>query len=255
MGVIVKNGLKHHLSLWGVRLLDQLLPPRCLSCGAGAQDSGRICPDCWKELDFLQGPMCRCCGHPFGFDMAQSLCASCQKSLPPFDRARAALRYDDGSRRMIISFKHGDRADYGDFFVQLLMQASQNLPSSLPSSLAFVVPVPLHKKRLRQRRYNQAALIARKFAAQKGFDYVADMLIRHRYTPPQEGNYGQRQRNVAGAFAFSEKYREKIQDRRIIVIDDVYTTGATASACARILKKAGAGSVEILTLARVCAVT
>lgn len=176
------------------------------------------------------------------------LCASCLQRLPPFEKARAALRYDDGSRHMIISFKHGDRTDYMDFFGQLLIQASQDLGTSS----ALVIPVPLHKKRLRKRRYNQAALIARTFAEKKGYDYISDMLIRQRFTPPQEGNYGHRQRNVAGAFTVRKKYRDILRDSRIIVVDDVYTTGATASACARILKKAGARSVEILTLARVC---
>ncbi|NOZ41697.1 MAG: ComF family protein [Alphaproteobacteria bacterium] len=245
---MTESNFKHRISHWSRHLLDQLLPPRCLACGGGVQDAGRICSDCWRQLDFLQGPACACCGYPFDFGSDGALCAACLKSLPPFRRARAALRYDDGSRHMIISFKHGDRTDYGDFFAQLLSQASQGLELSS----ALVIPVPLHKQRLRKRRYNQAAVLAQNFARKKHFDYIPDMLVRHRYTPPQEGNYACRKRNVAGAFNIREKCRQIIAERAIIVIDDVYTTGATATACARLLKQAGAGSVDILTLARVC---
>ncbi|PCI52032.1 MAG: hypothetical protein COB49_00245 [Alphaproteobacteria bacterium] len=138
------------MSRWSLRLLDQLLPPRCLSCGSGVQDAGRVCPDCWKKLDFLQGPACDCCGYPFDFHSAALLCGACAIRRPEYDRARAAVRYDDGSRRMVISFKHGDRTDYADFFSQLLMQAAQ----SLNMLSAIVTPVPLHKKRLGKRRYN-----------------------------------------------------------------------------------------------------
>jgi len=246
----IKSYLKQYISKGMGRLLDQLLPPRCLSCGVGAQDTGLICPECWKGLNFLQGPACLCCGYPFDFDHEAegSLCAACQAKQPAFDRARAAVRYDDGSRQMIISFKHNDRTDYADFFSLLLMQASH----SLKLSDAIVVPVPLHKKRLGKRRYNQAALLGRKFAEKKGFDYRADMLIREKHTPPQEGNYGRRKRNVAGAFSVRNKYQDIIRNKVIVLIDDVYTTGATVRACSHILKRAGAGRVEIMTVARVC---
>ncbi len=236
------------ISSWGQRLLDQLLPPRCLSCGTGVQNTGRICSDCWKDLEFLQGPACDCCGHPFDFQVDGALCGACSAKQPFFDRARAAVRYDDGSRRMIISFKHNDRTDYADFFSQLLLQAGQ----SLDMSAAIVTPVPLHKKRLGNRRYNQAVLMARIFADKKACDYIPDLLSREKHTPPQKGNYSNRKRNVAGAFRFKPRYQEKITGRTIILIDDVYTTGATAQACARILKRAGASRVEILTIARVC---
>lgn len=236
------------MSKWSRHLLDQLLPPRCLSCGTGTQDSGRICSDCWKGLAFLQGPACDCCGYPFDFQVEASLCGHCLKKRPAFDRARSAVRYDDGSRRMIISYKHGDRTDYADFFGQLLMQAGQAL--DFPD--AVVTPVPLHKKRLGKRRYNQAALMGATFAEKKSLAYSPDMLCREKHTPPQFGNFGRRKANVAGAFSFRHKYRDMVRDRTVILIDDVFTTGATAQACSRILKRAGAGRVELLTIARVC---
>ncbi|MBL4801544.1 MAG: ComF family protein [Emcibacter sp.] len=245
-----KSNLKQHMTRWATRLLDQFLPPRCLSCGSGAQDAGRICPTCWKELEFLQGAACDCCGFPFPFDqvLEGALCGTCQADPPAFDRARAAVRYDDGSRRMIISFKHGDRTDYADFFAQLLFLASY----ALDVSEAIVIPVPLHKKRLRKRRYNQAALMGQAFARKKQMAYIPDMLLREKYTPPQEGDNHDRQRNVAGAFKVNDKHLAVLSGRMIILVDDVYTTGATVGACAQILKRAGAKGVKIVTVARVC---
>jgi len=250
MRAMIKSNLKRHIGTWPIRLLDQLLPPRCLSCGVGAQDNGRICSDCWKGLTFLQGPACAYCGYPFDFDhgVSEAVCGQCLSHPPAYDRARAAVRYDDGSRRMIISFKHGDRTDYGNFFSQLLTQASHGLDMAG----ALVVPVPLHKKRLQKRRYNQAALIAGAFARKKALDHCPDLLIRRKHTPPQEGNHSHRRRNVAGAFRLNSKYGGDVKDRTIVLIDDVYTTGATVQACAQILKRAGVGAVNILTIARVC---
>ncbi len=240
--------LSRRLTQWGVAAVDRLLPPRCLTCGVGTQNTGRICAECWKKLTFLQGSSCVCCGHPFEFQAADSLCGACQKSTPPFDRARAALRYDEGSRRMIIPFKHGDRTDYTDLFAKMLYQACPDMGNMD----ALVVPVPLHKKRLGKRRYNQAALMAQNFAHKTGFDYVPDMMLREKYTPPQEGNYSQRKRNVSGVFSVKEGHKQILKERKIILIDDVYTTGATVWSCARILKKAGAVGVDVLTVARVC---
>ena len=250
MGIILKSHLKQHLTGWPARLLNHMLPPRCLSCGAGVQDTGRLCAGCWKGLKFLQGPSCACCGHPFDFisEAEGSLCGRCLTKKPSFDLARSALRYDDGSRPMILSFKHGDRTDYADFLAQLLTQVC---PPLKPSG-AIVIPVPLHKRRLRRRRYNQAMLIGQSFAGKKSLDYIPDMIIRIKHTPPQQGNYGHRKRNLAGAFEFRDSYRDRVRGRTVILVDDVYTTGATAGACARILKAAGAGRVEVLTLARVC---
>ena len=247
LGGIIKN-------LSGL-ILDRLLPPRCLSCGEGIQDVGRICMDCWKELNFLSRPLCDCCGYPFNFteqisqEFSPGLCAACQRKHPPFRHARAALRYDDGCRRMIISYKHGDRTDYETFFTRMLMQASQNMEISG----AVIAPVPLHEKRLKKRRYNQAALIAKNFSEKKSLDYIPDLLIRRKYTPPQSGNYGSRKRNVAGAFRVTDKYSAMIRRRPVLLIDDVYTTGATVRACAAILRRAGSGPVDIITIARVCA--
>lgn len=252
MGKDITKNLSQRARHWGIMLLDQILPPRCLSCGAGTQDAGRLCPSCWKGLSFLQGPACRCCGYPFEFEATPgeatlSLCGACQKKHPPFDRARAAVRYDEGSRKMIISFKHGDRMEYADFFAQLLLQANQSLVAPNP----IVIPVPLHKKRLQKRRYNQAAVVAKIFARHKKLTFLPDVMTREKHTPPQEGNYQRRKRNVAGAFRITPRYQQVIRGRNIILVDDVYTTGATVRACAIILRQKGVRKIEVLTLARV----
>ena len=138
------------------------------------------------------------------------------------------------------------------FFAQLLVQATQSLSLDQNKAGVIVVPVPLHKKRLGKRRYNQAALLAQAFASKKNYDYCPDLLSRPKHTPPQNGNLGRRKRNVAGAFRLKENYQDMIAGRTILLIDDVYTTGATVGGCAKILKRAGAGRVEVVTLARVC---
>jgi len=214
MGFMIQSNLKRHVSRWGIKLLDQLLPLRCLSCGTGAQDAGKVCADCWKALTFIQGPTCDCCGYPFDFGPLgeNSLCGACLVKKPAFDRARAALRYDDGSRPMILSYKHGDRTDYATFFARLLIQASHHLEASN----ALVVPVPLHKKRLRKRLFNQAALIAKAYAEQKALSYIPDMIVREKHTLPQQGNYSSRKKNLAGAFRVKDHYKDDLKGRTII---------------------------------------
>lgn len=251
--------LQHPVGTIGRRafngFLDQLLPPRCLACGIAVQDTGRLCGACWSALDFLQGAGCLCCGYPFDAAPPQypgeTFCAACQADPPPFDRARMALRYDDGSRGMLLAFKHGDRLDYGPFLAKLLGQAHSHSPGK-DARPPLVLPVPLHKNRLRQRRYNQAAVVGQAFAQTWKYDYLADALQRIKHTPPQQGNSLSRKRNVAGAFTFQTARASAVRGRRVILVDDVYTTGATARACARILKRQEALHVEVLAVARVC---
>ncbi len=259
---MARNGLGRHVSVrarhvW-TGILNQLLPPRCLACGVGVQDAGRLCGDCWGALDFLQGPACACCGYPFEGGVLhlveEHYCAACQANPPAFDRARMALRYDEASRGMILAFKHGDRLEYGPFLADLLGQAYGPGPcpgETFPDNTV-VLPVPLHRKRLRRRRYNQAAIMGQIFARNRGFLYLPEGLRRIKHTPPQHGNSAHRLRNVAGAFVVSDGTADRVRGQVVILVDDVYTTGATVKACARILKRHGAARVEVLTIARVC---
>jgi ComF family protein len=230
-------------------LLDAILPPRCLKCGEIVADSGSLCGRCWPELRFLGPPCCACCGLPFEFEMGEgSLCAACIAERPRYDRARAALTYDDASRDLILRFKHADRIDGAATFAGWMARVG----AALIDSADVIAPVPLHRWRLVRRRYNQAAILANAIGRMRGKLVVPDLLVRRRATPSQ-GHLGrsQRRRNVAGAFTVHPGRAQVAQGARILLIDDVLTTGATAEACARTLRNAGASSVDLLVLARV----
>lgn len=232
----------------GAAALDLLLPPQCLSCRAIVAAPGTLCGACFAKIRFLSAPCCAACGMPFEFDPggADALCASCIRDRPAYDRARAVFRYDDASRGLILAFKHGDRIDAAPAYASWLLRAG----SELAAVADCIAPVPLHWTRLFRRRYNQSALLANALARLAGRPAAPDLLRRRRRTPSQGGlGRAERIRNVRGAFAV--RARPEIADKRILLVDDVLTTGATVEACARALLKAGASAVDVLTLARV----
>jgi ComF family protein len=235
------------------RALDAILPPRCLKCGLLVAAQGALCPDCWQGLSFLNPPCCACCGQPFDFDLGPgALCGACTLATPAFDRARAVLRYDESSRDLILAFKHADRTSLTPAFAAWLKRAGEEL---IPDA-DVIVPVPLHWSRLFTRRYNQAALLAVALGALSGKAVVPDLLTRRRATQKQ-GHLGRlaRQRNVAGAFEIQDGRRNFVAGKRVLLIDDVITTGATVTTCAKVLRQAGAGAVDVLALARVVQAT
>lgn len=208
-------------------------------------------------MTFLGDQVCDACGVPFDMPVARpALCASCLRRRPLFERARAVFVYEDASRGLILKFKHGDRTDGAPAFGRWLARAGADLIRDAD----VIAPVPLHWTRLWRRRYNQAALLAqamvKTYGAQQAIEsekpVVLDLLQRHRRTPSQGGlSYRGRQRNVQGAFRPGKRMRARVMGKRVLLIDDVYTTGATAEACARTLLRAGAAAVDFLTLARV----
>jgi ComF family protein len=232
--------------------LDALLPPRCLVCGATVGSAGALCAGCWSRMTVLGPPCCSCCGFPFEYGQddgaGEALCGACLRERPPYLRARAALRYDDASRGLIIAFKHADRTDAAPALGRWLAHAG----AELLQDADLVAPVPLHRWRLFRRRYNQAALLASHVARAAGKPHCADLLTRKRATPSQ-GRMGatQRRENVAGAFTVTPRHRPTLVGRHVLLVDDVLTTGATAGACAHTLLAGGAASVDLLTLARV----
>ena len=231
------------------RLLDSVLPPRCLKCGELVEAQGGLCPACWQGLSFLTPPACACCGQPFEFDQgAGALCAACLAAPPPFDRARAVFRYDAASRDLILAFKHADRTSSAPAFAAWLARAG----AELLADTDLIVPVPLHWSRLFARRYNQSALLALALGRLTGKTVMPDLLIRRRATQKQ-GKLGRlaRTRNVAGAFALHPGRAEHARGQRILLVDDVVTTGATIAGCARALRQGGVGGVDVLALARV----
>lgn len=235
---------------WSYGLLDLLLPPRCLACGARVEDQGGLCAACWSGLAFLGPPQCRTCGYPLPHALPEApLCGACAAEPPAWDRARAAFRYDDGSRRLILAFKHADRTDIAPAFGRWLARAA----GDLLEDAGLIAPVPLHRWRLLRRGYNQAAMLAHALARETGLPVVPDLLQRVRATASQQRLSGRaRLENVtARAFRVHPWQRRRPAGRRILLIDDVLTTGATAGACARVLRQADAAGIDVLTLARV----
>jgi ComF family protein len=230
----------------GRAVVDGILPPRCLSCGAIVDEPDALCGPCWAAMTFFAPPWCAVCGLPFPHPMGDdAICADCARDRPSWDRARAVLRYDKHSRHLVLALKHADRTHLARALGGWMRRAGVEVLDGAD----LVVPVPLHWTRLFARRYNQAGLLAHAIRAAGGPAVAPDWLVRRRRTPSQ-GRLGAaaRARNVRGAFAL--RPGRSIRGRRIVLIDDVLTTGATVEECARVLRRAGAEFVGVLTLAR-----
>lgn len=226
---------------------DVLLPGRCLRCGVVVGGASALCPACWESIHFIAAPLCDRCGQPFEVDPAGgALCGQCMADPPLYARARAVFRYDEASRPLVLRFKHGDRTAAAPQFARWMARAG----GPLLAEAQLVAPVPLHRWRLWRRRYNQAALLAQALAKQAEIPYLPDALARVRATPSQGTlGRGQRRRNVQGAFHVRRP--EAVAGKRILLVDDVLTSGSTVGECVRVLLRAGAERVEVLTLARV----
>lgn len=234
------------------QLIDFILPPRCVVSGTIVDRQGMMAPEAWQALEFIGAPLCACCGVPFDFDIGLEgdymLCIDCLDKHPPFETARAPLVYDDASRDLILRFKHGDKTELVPAFVPWLRQAGREMLAEAD----MILPVPLHRRRLLKRRYNQAALIGLALGKETGKPCYPAALSRTRATPPQ-GHMaaGERHKNVREAFIVHDKYKDRIKGKTIILVDDVFTTGATVKECTKTLLKGGAAKVHVLTIARV----
>lgn len=228
----------------GTTLADLIWPPRSLLSDARVDQLGTLEFDLWRGLDFLYGPGCACCGFPLPEAFApDSLCPVCIAQPPIFDRARAALAYDDLSKPLVLNLKHGGRKDGLRAFAGWMLEAAPFVAEADQ-----ILPVPLHRSRLWQRGYNQAGWLAQALAKRVGRPYNPLLLQRKRATPSQNGlSASGRKRNVAGAFHVVQK----VIGQSLVLVDDVMTTGATLQACAAVLKRAGAVRVDCVALARV----
>jgi ComF family protein len=250
---IALPGALRHGAASAVRgLINAVLPPQCLACDALVATPGNLCADCWSDTKFITAPHCSVCGVPYSFDPgADAVCGACIRARPLYDRARAVLRYDDLGRRLVVSFKHGDRTHGAPTFGRWLARAG----AELIADADLVAPVPLHRLRLMRRRFNQSAMLAQavcQSSTGEGLEFAPDLVLRRRHTPSQAGlNATQRRQNVRNAFAVNPRRTGQLEGRRVLLVDDVFTTGATVSECARVLLKAGAAAVDVLTVARV----
>ena len=230
------------------RLLDTVFPPQCLNCDTLVTAYGTLCQPCWQQVAFITPPYCHACGLPFEYTLGhEALCGECIYTLPPFAQARAAIRYDEHSRGMVLKLKYADQTQLAPIYGTWLARAGKELIEQCD----ILVPVPLHYRRFIGRRYNQSALLAYSLTTHTGLPVIPDALVRKRHTPPQAGlSKKQRNDNVKGAFHAHPKHAAQIKGRSILLIDDVMTTSATAAQCSKALLDAGASRVHVLTLAR-----
>lgn len=241
----------------GAATLDALLPPRCPACAALVLSDGTLCADCFRAVTPIGAPLCHCCGLPFlhagegqplpASPPGQLHCAACAEHSPAYGQARAAWLYDAGSKRLVLPFKYGDRTELAGPLARQMAQAGRDLLAGAD----LLLPVPLHPRRLLGRRYNQAALLTARLARLAHKPWVPDLLRRIRRTPPLARlGAAERLTVLEGAFALAPRGAGQIVGRRLLLVDDVLTSGATASACARLLLEAGAARVDVLAAAR-----
>lgn len=237
-------------------LLDTLLPPHCAACGKPVATHGLLCAACAGELTTIGAPGCARCAVPFRHPGqaevvapgGRLLCEPCVRAPPAFTAAAAAFRYDEGAKRLILPFKHGDRPEMARVLAARMAVAGRDLLAEAD----LLLPVPLHAARLRQRRYNQSALLAGRISRQSGVPWHPGLLRRIRATPSLgERGAVERRALVEGVFGLAPGAAQAIQGRHVIVIDDVMTSGATISACAGAVLAAGARAVSALVAARV----
>jgi ComF family protein len=231
--------------------LDVALPPLCPSCRAPLGGGAGLCAACWSKLSLIEPPYCARLGIPFTYDPGPGLLSMEAIASPPaYDRARAAVRYDDVARALVLSFKYGDRLDLAPMMGRWMARAGRELLQDADA----LVPVPLHWRRLWARRFNQSAALAGAISDMTDVQVLHGALKRIRPTPQQVGlSKTERADNVQGAFRVPPEHKSDVRGRRLVLVDDVLTSGATADTCARALLRAGAKHVDVLVFARVVA--
>lgn len=231
------------------RLADFLLPPVCISCRTRIGSHGLLCGACFARIDFIAPPLCDRLGVPLPFEAGEKLLSAAAIASPPvYDRARAAAHYSDTMRELIQSFKYRDRHEGLPLFARWLKKAG----AELLADADLILPVPLYATRLWRRRFNQSAMLAVALGRLSALPVDCFVLKRVRRTASQVGlTADQRRRNVSGAFRVDKDKAPQVKGKKLLVVDDVITTGATAEACAWVLKRAGAARVDVLALARV----
>jgi ComF family protein len=235
-------------AVW-LRAIDWLTPPKCLVCRDDVSAGATVCVACWQKLHFIDEPVCESLGTPFEFDAGEgALSAAAIADPPPWDRGRAAVAFDDASKALVHLLKYRDTQEAGLAMAGMMMGPGRKLLADCD----VIVPVPLHRFRLWQRRFNQAAFLARQLARRCNKPCATTVLVRRMPTRAQVGlTAAERMKNVRGAFAVPAEQKALIEGRKVLLVDDVRTTGATAAACATTLKAAGAAQVDVLCFALV----
>lgn len=229
-------------------IVELVFPPRCPLCGEALASQGGLCSDCWGDLAIPGDPCCSACQRPFGEGAPDGMvCAPCLANPPVHDGIAAATLYSDGSRRLVLAFKHGRRIALAPLLARLI---AAKLPMVRPDWV--IVPVPLHRWRLWRRGFNQSALLGREIAKATGAGLLVDGLVRRKATPMLGGlGRAARLRVLSGAIAVHPGRVGQIKGKAVLLIDDVLTSGATSETCVKALKRAGASRVVVGCFARV----
>lgn len=249
---VLQTPLRQAATLWRAGLrhaIGIVYPPSCIACQGATGEAQALCPQCWGSLSFIERPYCERLGTPFALDLGDGLVSPAAIADPPvFARARAVCRFDGTARDLVHRLKYGDRPDLALALGRMMAQAGREL---LPEA-DLIVPIPLHRTRLWSRRFNQAGVLAQILARQSGVALAPLALARVKRTRQQVGlTRAQRAENLQGAFKVPPGARMQIEGRRILLVDDVLTTGSTVNAAARALLRARARAVDVLTFARV----
>ena len=241
--IFFKTFLKRSLSA----LLNILCPPICPICKEPVETPHCLCAKCYRQLKFITKPCCQICGRPFEYaGLDTCICGSCMKQKPKFNIARSILEYDDFSKKLVLAFKHGDHTELSPLFVKFLCQADHDIFKNID----IIIPVPLHWTRRLKRKYNQAGLLGRGLSHQVKIPFHPTILKRsHRTESQGHKKRSQRIKNIKNAFTVKDP--NAVIGKHILLIDDVMTTGATLNECAKVLRKAGAKTVNALTIYRV----
>lgn len=233
------------LARFGRGALSIVYPPQCIACTGATGEAHALCATCWAGIPFISEPVCARLGTPFAHDFGPSMLSPAAIADPPrFDSGRAVALHEGVAKAMVARLKYGERLDLARAMGRMMVQAG----GPLLASAELLIPVPMHRGRLWQRRYNQAALLANEIGARTGKPVPCDVLLRVKRTPPQVGlSRNERRSNLAGAFRIAPDKRGMVEGRHCLVIDDVRTTGSTLNACAHILRQAGAARINVLT--------
>jgi len=224
-------------------------PPRCTLCGVTVDDAFGLCGTCWRDTPFITGLVCDSCGAPLPgeAEVGDIRCDECLVNARPWSQGRAAMRYDANGRRLALALKHGDRHDVARPAGKWLARSAQ----PMLSPCMVIAPVPLHWTRLLARRFNQSALLSKALARETGLQHIADLLLRQRRTRSLKGlDRAARHATLDGAIRVNPRYVPMVRGARVLLVDDVMTSGATLSAATQACFAAGARDVCVLALAR-----
>ena len=233
------------------KILKVIFPPKCVLCDKIIEDEDSLCSDCWKKIKFIKEPFCNKCSTPFEFEVSDDdICLSCMKNKPLYIKSRSAVVYDSEVSKIIFKFKFYDKLHLKRFMGKCMCRAS----SDIIDNIDILIPIPLHKKRLIYRKYNQSLLLANEIAKNSGKIVIHDFLYKIKYTVPQASlKQSERQTNLKNKFAINPKYLndiEKYKNLGFAIVDDVITTGSTVNECIKILNKAGINKVYSISFAK-----